>query len=128
MKAVCITKHGSPDVIKYLDIDEPECNRKSIKVKIKASSINHLDLWVRKGIENHPVKFPRILGSDGAGEIIELGADVRGYNIGDDVVIQPGIFSSDSKIKYLSDLINELILLFHISKTFLSITHILLLL
>jgi len=96
LKAVCITKHGSPDVIKYLDIDEPECNRKSIKVKIKASSINHLDLWVRKGIENHPVKFPRILGSDGAGEIIELGADVRGYNIGDDVVIQPGIFSSDS--------------------------------
>ena len=94
MKAVFIESHGSPDVLKYSDIDEPSCPPDKIKIQIKSSSINHLDLWIRKGIPSLSIPLPRILGSDGAGTIVEMGSDVKNFwgKPGDDIVIQPGVY------------------------------------
>ena len=92
MKAVVLESHGPPDVLKYKDIPTPICNSNQIKIKIKNSSINHLDLWVRAGIPGMHLNLPMILGSDATGIIEEIGADVEGYNIGEDVIIQPGVY------------------------------------
>ena len=92
MKAVLLESHGPPHILKYKDIPHPECKRKEIKVKIKNSSINHLDLWVRAGIPGMHLNLPMVMGSDATGIIEEIGAEVKGYKVGDDVVIQPGVY------------------------------------
>ena len=81
MKAVLLETHGPPDVLSYKDIDTPECTPDKIKIKVKNSSINHLDLWIRSGIPGIEVTLPMVLGSDAAGIIEEIGSNVTGYNI-----------------------------------------------
>ena len=105
MKAVFIDSHGSPEVLKYSDIDEPSCTPNKIKIQIKSSSINHLDLWIRKGIPGLHISLPRILGSDGAGRIVEVGRDVKNFwgKVGDDVVIQPGVYDPKCKQSILGN-------------------------
>ena len=92
MKAVLLPRHGQIEVLKYKDISEPECKPGKVKINIHASSINHLDIWVRNGIPGINYPLPMVLGSDGAGTIIEVGSDVIGWKVGDEVVIQPGTF------------------------------------
>ena len=98
MKAVQIKQHGSFDVLDFVDIDEISCPPDKVKVKIKFSSINHLDLWIRKGVPGLNIELPRILGSDGAGVVIDVGKDIVDFRIDDDVVIQPGVFDPNCKI------------------------------
>ena len=97
MKAVRIHSHGGLDVLKYDSLDEPVCNSDSIKVKIKASALNHLDIWVRNGIPGINIPLPLIMGSDASGEIVEVGSNVNKFNIGDNIVVQPGTFPDDCK-------------------------------
>ena len=87
MKAIIIDNHGSIDVLKIKDIDEPVCHPDQIKVNIKASSINHLDIWVRNGIPGMNIPLPMILGSDGAGIIVETGNNIKDIRVGDKVVV-----------------------------------------
>ena len=56
-------------------------------VKIEAAALNHLDIWVRKGIPGVPL--PMIMGSDGAGIVEDIGKNVTNFSIGDRVLIQP---------------------------------------
>ncbi|MEQ1894027.1 MAG: zinc-binding dehydrogenase [Planctomycetota bacterium] len=65
-------------------------------VKVLGVSLNHLDLWVRRGMPGFPVAFPRILGCDGTGEVVALGAGARGVGLGQKVVIEPGYSSGTS--------------------------------
>ena len=95
MKAIVIESHGAPDVIKIKDIEEPICPSEKVRVRVRASSINHLDIWVRKGIPGLRIDFPRILGSDASGTVTEVGSDVDAFKVGDNVVVQPGIFDAD---------------------------------
>ena len=88
MKAVRIHEFGDYQVLKVDQIDEPICQSNQVKIQMKACGINHLDIWVRKGLPW--VKFPWVLGSDGSGIIIEIGEDVNDWNIGDEIVIHPG--------------------------------------
>ena len=97
MKAVQIDKHGSREVLKVVDIKEPECLSDDIKVKIKACSINHLDIWVRNGLPGLPIQLPLTLGSDASGTIVEIGSNIKDYFVGDDVVIQPGTYNEKCK-------------------------------
>ncbi len=80
MKAVRIHQDGGPDVLRYEDAPDPEPGPDDVLVELRAASLNHLDLWIRKGLPSVPK--PRILGADGAGVI--AGTDER-------VVINPGI-------------------------------------
>ncbi|MBA2565263.1 MAG: zinc-binding dehydrogenase [Gemmatimonadetes bacterium] len=73
MNAAFVVAHGGPEVLRYGVRPTPAAGRGDVLVRIRAASLNHLDLWVRNGIPGLPIQFPRILGADGAGEILELG-------------------------------------------------------
>ena len=92
MKAIRIHEHGGADVLRVDEIDTPFCPEDKILVNIKATSLNHLDIWVREGLPGLPIPLPLIMGSDGSGIITEIGKDVEGFSINDHVVIQPGTF------------------------------------
>jgi len=87
MKAVRIHQHGGIDVLRYDEIPIPTINQNECLVKIKAAALNHLDLWVRKGIPGVPL--PMIMGSDGAGIVEKIGKEVSNISEGDRVLIQP---------------------------------------
>lgn len=91
MKAIRIHQHGGPEVLKIDDLPVPILeDAKSVLVKIKAAAMNHMDLWVRKGMPGVKIPLPIILGCEGAGVIEEAGAGVRNFKKGDEVVISPG--------------------------------------
>jgi len=77
MKAVRIHQFGGPEVLMYEDIPDPQLRKDQVLVRVKACSLNHLDLWVRKGLPG--VKLPHILGSDVAGEVAAVGEYVTGF-------------------------------------------------
>jgi NADPH:quinone reductase-like Zn-dependent oxidoreductase len=87
MKAVRIHQFGGPEVLKYEDIPDPQPRKDQVLVRVQACSLNHLDLWVRKGLPG--VKLPHIPGSDVAGEIVEIGEYVSGFTTGQRVLVAP---------------------------------------
>src|SRR5437660_5257418 len=87
MKAAVIHEFGGPEVLRYEDVPDPQTRKDQILVRVKACALNHLDLWVRKGLPG--VKLPHILGSDIAGEIVEVGDYVSGFKPGQRVLIAP---------------------------------------
>jgi NADPH:quinone reductase-like Zn-dependent oxidoreductase len=87
MKAVRIHEFGGPEVLRYEDIPDPQPRKDQVLVRVKACAMNHLDLWVRKGLPG--VKLPHILGSDIAGEIVETGEYVSGVKAGGRVLLAP---------------------------------------
>ena len=87
MKSVRIHQFGGPEVLTYEDIPDPQPRKDQVLVRVKACALNHLDVWVRKGLPG--VKLPHILGSDIAGEIAEVGEYVTGFAQGQRVLIAP---------------------------------------
>ena len=96
MQAVRIHQHGDPSVLRVEDIPRPTPGPGQALVRVLGVSLNHLDLWVRRGMPGFPVPFPRILGCDGTGEVVALGAGVTSVKVGDKVVIEPGYSSGNS--------------------------------
>jgi NADPH:quinone reductase-like Zn-dependent oxidoreductase len=89
LKAVRIHEDGGSDVLRYEEVEDPTAGPGEVLVALRAAGLNHLDIWVRKGLPSVPK--PRILGADGAGVVAELGEGVDGFAVGDRVVINPGI-------------------------------------
>ena len=89
MKAVRIHEDGGPDVLRYEDVADPAAASGEVLVELRAAGLNHLDVWVRKGLPSVPK--PRILGADGAGVVAALGDGVDRFEIGQRVVVNPGI-------------------------------------
>ncbi len=89
MKAIRIHEDGGPEVLRYEDVPDPAPGPGEVLVALRAASLNHLDLWVRKGLPSVPK--PRILGADGAGVVALLGEGVQGLEEGQRVVINPGL-------------------------------------
>jgi NADPH:quinone reductase-like Zn-dependent oxidoreductase len=79
VKAVRIHEDGGPEVLRYEDAPDPEPGPDDVLIRLRAASLNRLDLWVRRGLPSVPK--PRILGADGAG------LDESGER----VVINPGL-------------------------------------
>jgi NADPH:quinone reductase-like Zn-dependent oxidoreductase len=90
MKAVRFHEFGGPEVLKYEDIPDPKPRKDQVLVRVKACAMNHLDLWVRKGLPG--VKLPHILGSDVAGEILEVGEYVTHITTGQRCLLAPMLF------------------------------------
>ena len=91
MKAIVFEKHGGPEVLKYTEAPEPVIRPNEVLVRVKACALNHLDLWVRAGIPGVPIPLPHIPGSDVAGEIAQIGAEVSTVRVGQKVVLAPGV-------------------------------------
>lgn len=87
MKAVRFHEFGGPEVLKYEDVPDPQLRKDQVLVRVRACALNHLDLWVRKGLPG--VKLPHINGSDIAGEIAEVGEYVTGLSKGQRVIVAP---------------------------------------
>jgi NADPH:quinone reductase-like Zn-dependent oxidoreductase len=87
MKAVRLHEFGGPEVLRYEDIPDAEPRKDQVLIRVKACALNHLDIWVRKGLPG--VKLPHILGSDIAGEIVAVGEYVTAFNVGQRVVLAP---------------------------------------
>jgi len=91
MKAIVIERHGGPEVLQYKEVPKPEIGPGEVRVRVRACALNHLDLWMRRGIPGVEIPLPRIPGSDIAGEVGEVGAGVTLVRPGDPVVLSPGV-------------------------------------
>jgi NADPH:quinone reductase-like Zn-dependent oxidoreductase len=87
MKAVRLHEFGGPEVLRYEDVPDPQPRKDQVMIRVKACAMNHLDIWVRKGLPG--VKLPHILGSDVAGEIVAVGEYVTGFKAGQRVLLAP---------------------------------------
>jgi len=87
MKAVRIHQFGGPEVLIYEDVADAQLRKDQILIRVRACALNHLDIWVRKGLPG--VKLPHILGSDVAGEVVETGEYVSGFKTGQRVLVAP---------------------------------------
>ena len=95
VKAIRIHEDGGPEVLRYEDAPDPVPDTGQVLIGLRAASLNHLDIWIRKGLPS--VAKPRILGADGAGVVISG----DGFAAGDRVVINPGIDHGDGRVTAL---------------------------
>lgn len=91
MKAVIFRQHGGPEVLEYADVPEPRIRANEVLVEVRASALNHLDIWARKGLPGIEIPLPHILGNDVAGVVREVGELVTWVKAGDEVMVQPGV-------------------------------------
>ena len=87
MKAVFFRKHGGPEVLEYGDFENPVLEPGRVLIDVKATSLNHLDLFVRRGIPG--VTLPHVPGSDASGVVAAVGGGVTGLSVGDRVLVNP---------------------------------------
>lgn len=91
MKAVGLTEHGGVEVLKNLELPDPIPGPGEVLVRVKAVGLNHLDLWIRKGLPHLKLTYPHLLGSDIVGEVAALGEGVEGVKVGEKTLLNPGI-------------------------------------
>lgn len=89
MDAVVIREHGNLEQVIFTSVPVPEIGPDDALVEVKAAALNRLDLWVTGGWRGLALQFPHVLGSDGAGVIADVGANVVGYQPGERVAINP---------------------------------------
>uniref|UniRef100_UPI004048A662 quinone oxidoreductase family protein n=1 Tax=Algoriphagus sp. TaxID=1872435 RepID=UPI004048A662 len=87
MKGI-VLQRNSPSKIQLLELPQPVCGPGEVLIRIKAAALNHRDEWCRKGLYPN-LKDGVILGSDGAGIVVEVGAGVDPSLIGEEVLINP---------------------------------------
>jgi NADPH:quinone reductase-like Zn-dependent oxidoreductase len=87
MKAVRIHQFGGPEVLRYEDVPDAKPRKDQALIRVKACAMNHLDLWVRKGLPG--VNLPHVPGSDVAGEVVEVGEYVTNLKPGQRVLLAP---------------------------------------
>lgn len=92
MRAALIRGHGGPEVVEIGDRPVPEPGPGQVRVRVVAAALNHLDLWVRRGIPGIEHGMPHILGADGAGVVDAVGPGVEDWSVGEAVYLQPGLF------------------------------------
>jgi len=90
-EAVVMHAHGDAGVLTRETIDLPEPGPREVRVRVRAVAVNHLDLWVRRGLPGLKVTFPHRLGSDVVGVVDALGPGARGPAPGERVVVSPGL-------------------------------------
>ena len=90
MKAVRIHEHGNAEVLKIDELAKPVPGPGQVLVRVKRAALNHLDIWVRKGIPG--INLPLTMGSDAAGVIEAVSPDVQmsgALKTGDEVLLAP---------------------------------------
>jgi len=101
VRAVRIHEDGGPEVLVLEEAPDPEPGPGEVLVRLRASALNHLDVWTRQGLPSVPK--PRILGADGAGVVEALGDGVTGFELGERVVLNPGIEVGGGRIHVIGE-------------------------
>ena len=91
MRAAFFNEHGGLERILVGDIPKPDLKAGEVLVRVKYSSVNHLDIWVRKGWPGLKTFSPHVLGGDAAGVVEGLGEGSRLFKLGDEVIVHPGL-------------------------------------
>lgn len=85
MKAAFIERQGAPSEIQVGEFPKPSPNPNEALIRVRAVSVNPIDTYLRSGMIPMPIPLPYIIGCDLAGEVVEVGEDVRGLAVGDRV-------------------------------------------
>lgn len=102
MKAIVLRELGGPNQLRYEDVEVPAPKENEVLVRLKYAALNRRDLWITYGM--YPgMKLPAILGSDGAGEVVEVGNQVSNIQVGSPVVINPALNWGDNRNYYGRD-------------------------
>jgi NADPH:quinone reductase-like Zn-dependent oxidoreductase len=98
MKAWLVEKHGGPEVLKRVDMTDPGVGPMEALVQVEAVGLNHLDLWLRKGVPGHKFHLPMVPGGDISGKIVAFGPGISGakdpatgLSVGEPVILNSGI-------------------------------------
>jgi len=103
MKAVVIRKYGRNDVVEIGDVPQPQCATGIVLIKVHAASVNPLDWKVRSGMLRlvTGIKFPKVLGSECAGEVVETSGGFTKFNQGDQLIGLSGVRSLGAFAEYM---------------------------
>lgn len=91
----------SPGSYRFGQIDEPALGPDDVKIRVRASALNHMDLWVTRGMPKPPL--PHVPGCDAAGVVEVIGSDVTNVKVGDEVVVNPGVSPIDDIVALGND-------------------------
>ncbi|MCB0404302.1 MAG: zinc-binding dehydrogenase [Bdellovibrionales bacterium] len=91
MLAAYLNQFGGPEVLEVGNLRAPGVADDEVRVAVRSSALNHLDIWVRKGLAGLKVEFPHILGGDASGLVEAVGKNVTDLFIGDEVIVHPGL-------------------------------------
>jgi NADPH:quinone reductase len=96
MKAAVFREFGAPDVLRYEDLPTPQASPGHVVIRVLAAGINRLDHYLREGSVTRELALPHVLGSDAVGEVVDIGAGVSGFSLGERVVPMPGYPLNDA--------------------------------
>ncbi len=104
MKAIIIEKYGGKGELKLREINKPGIRDDQVLIEMHATSVNPIDWKLREGYlkDMMPFKFPIVLGWDAAGIIIEKGAKIKDFNIGDRVFARPETSANGTYAEYIA--------------------------
>jgi NADPH:quinone reductase-like Zn-dependent oxidoreductase len=91
MKALYFDRHGGPEVLSLGERPDPVVRPGTVMIDVRAASLNHIDLFLRRGLPGVVTPLPHIPGCDAAGVVREVGEGVAGVRVGDRVLMNPSI-------------------------------------
>src|ERR1043166_635740 len=95
MQAVQLIAHGAPGKFELRDLPDPKPGAGEVVVQVQSCGLNHLDLWFEEAGLPIPIQLPRTPGGEVAGRIVEIGAEVAEWKIGDDVAVPSNLFCGE---------------------------------
>ena len=90
MRAAIYSEHGGPEVIRIAELPDPEPAPGEVRIRVACTSLNHLDLWLRRGTPA-PTPMPHVGGADIAGVVDRVGSGVHGVRPGTRVAVDPAL-------------------------------------
>ncbi len=91
MKAIYFERHGGPEVLVLGERPAPAIRPGAVRIDVHATSLNHIDVFLRRGMPGLKIELPHVPGCDAAGVVSEVGAGVTGVAVGDRVLMDPSI-------------------------------------
>lgn len=96
MRAAFLETLGDPEVLRMANVPDPEPRTGEVSIQLRAAALNRRDVWIRRGRYAN-ITLPIVLGSDGAGDVVEVGAGVDPSLVGRAVVINPSLDWGDDE-------------------------------
>lgn len=91
MRAVLFRRHGGPEVLELGELPVPAPGPGEVQVRVRAVALNHIDLWMRRGLPSMKIALPHVPGGDVCGAVSAVGPGVRGVEAGARVLVNPGL-------------------------------------
>src|SRR5260221_3678345 len=91
MRAALFRRHGGPEVLEIADVPVPTPGPHEVQVRVTATALNHIDVWMRRGLPALHLALPHVSGGDVCGVVSALGPGATGVAEGDRVLLNPGL-------------------------------------